>query len=160
MYNDEIIEQQEEIEFPWLVFKLNNNLYTVNSKIVTSIVIMPENITIVPNVPEYIRGIIHLRGVVIPLLDLRILFNMKSARDEIKEMVVVLEKDNSYVGITVDQVLSVENITPFEETEEIRKMCIDKYVSGVAKSEKNTDILLILDEEKIMNMTDMQDIRE
>lgn len=160
MYGDDIIEQQEKVEFPWLVFRMNKNLYTVNSKIITSIVIIPENITKVPNVPNYIMGLIHLRGIVIPLLDLRNLFNMKSVNDEVKGMVVVLEKDNSYVGIIVDEVLSVENITPFEETEEIKKMCQDKYVSGVAKSEKNNEILLILDEEKIMNMTEISDVRE
>lgn len=159
MYGDDIIEQ-EKVEFPWLVFRMNNNLYTVNSKIITSIVIIPENITKVPNVPNYIMGLIHLRGIVIPLLDLRNLFNMNSVNDEVKGMVVVLEKDNSYVGIIVDEVLSVENITPFEETEEIKKMCQDKYVSGVAKSEKNNEILLILDEEKIMNMTEISDVRE
>lgn len=176
MYNeDDIIEQQEEINFPWLVFRLKENLYTVNSKIITSIVIIPEDITIVPNVPNYIKGLIHLRGSVIPLIDLRLLFKIKSVKEEyeefkitksneefksFKEMVVILEKNNSYVGITVDEVLSVESIIPFEETDEIRKMCKDKYVSGVAKSEKTNDILLILDEEKIMNMTEFQDIRE
>ncbi len=282
MYNDDKIEEQEKINFPWLVFRLKNNLYCVNSKIITSIVIMPEDMTIVPNVPDYIKGLIHLRGSVIPLLDLRMLFKVKSIKeeyedfknmidarkndhihwvneferaikndeqfnlntdphecafgkwydnfttdievvnfnlkkldephklihkavekvnkcsknheacerdkclktvleetknknmpymiqllDEIKEifkmhyreMVVILEKDNSYVGITVDEVLSVENITPFEETEEVRKMCKDKYVCGVAKSEKNNDILLILDEEKIMNISEIQDIK-
>jgi len=283
MYNDDIMEQQEEIDFPWLVFRLKDNLYTVNSKLITSIVIMPDDITNVPNVPNYIKGLIHLRGSVIPLIDLRLLFKIKSVKeeyeefknmidnrkedhlnwvnefersvkfnekfklntdphecafgkwydnfstdieavnfnlkkldephkkihqavenanncskdcdncdrekclklvveetkeknmpfmmnllDEIKdifkmhyrEMVVILEKNNSYVGITVDEVLSVENIVPFEETDEIRKMCKDKYVSGVAKSEKNDDVLLILDEDKIMNMTEFQDIRE
>jgi purine-binding chemotaxis protein CheW len=282
MYSDELVKEKNEINFPWLVFRLKNNLYAVNSKIITSIVIMPENMTIVPNVPDYIRGLIHLRGSVIPLLDLRMLFKIKSLKeeynefkdmiddrkkdhinwvdefeysiinkekfelttnphecefgkwydnftsdieiinfnlkkldephkkihkaaddlsncskncdncerdrclklileetkeknmpymiellDEVKEifkmhyreMIVILEKDNSSVGITVDEVLSVEDIIPFEETDEVRKMCRDKYVCGVAKSEKNNDVLLILDEEKIMNISEIQDIK-
>lgn len=276
MYNDDILQPQEEIEFPWLVFKLNNNLYTVNSKIIASIVMVPERITKVPNVPEYMLGLIHLRGNVIPLLDLRVLFNTKSIKEEYdefkkmiddrkndhirwvnefehsmehnekfklntnphecafgkwydnfttdieavnfhlkkidephkeihqavekanncskhcdscekekclktvleetkeknmpyllnlldelkeifkmhyKEMVIVLEDDNSYIGIIADEVLSVENIIPFEATEEITKMCKDKFVSGVAKSEKSNELLLILDDEKIMDIT-------
>ncbi len=275
MYNDDILQPEEEIEFPWLVFKLNDNLYTVNSKIITSIVMVPERITKVPNVPDYMLGLIHLRGSVIPLLDLRILFNTKSIKEEYeefikmiddrkqdhihwveefenslnnnekfklntnphecafgkwydnfttdieavnfhlkkidephkeihaavekanncskqcdscdrekclktvleetkeknmpyllnlldelkeifkmhyKEMVVVLENDNSNIGIIVDEVLSVENIIPFEATEEITKMCRDKFVSGVAKSEKSNELLLILDDEKIMDI--------
>lgn len=276
MYNDDILQPQEEIEFPWLVFKLNNNLYTVNSKIIASIVMVPERITKVPNVPEYMLGLIHLRGNVIPLLDLRVLFNTKSIKEEYdefvkmiddrkrdhiqyieefersmennekfkfvknphecafgkwydnyktdidaisfhlkkidephkaihdaveklnnctnecdnceqeeclktafkeakennmpyllglldelkeiykmhyKEMVIVLENENSYIGIIADEVLSVENIIPFEATEEITKMCKDKFVSGVAKSEKSNELLLILDDEKIMDIT-------
>lgn len=167
-------EQNEEMEFPWLIFKLKDNLYTVNSKMITSIVITPENITYVPNVPKYINGLIHLRGNVIPLIDLRVLFNMKSIKEELeesknlseqnetnnnkndndneKEMVVVLENDNTFVGIMVDEVLSVDNIIPFEETEEIKKINKSNYIKGVAKGEKSNDILLILDEDKLMNL--------
>jgi len=161
MYNEDVMEQQEEIEFPWLVFKIKDNLYTVNSKSITSIVMLSENVTKIPNVPDYMMGLIHLRGNVIPLVDLRLLFNMKSFKEEYdeneisknyKEMVIVFEEDNSFMGILVDEVLSVENITLFEETEEIRKMCKEGYVKGVAKGHKNSDVLLILDEEKIMSI--------
>lgn len=174
MFDEINKEQNEEMEFPWLIFKLKENLYTVNSKMITSIVITPENITYVPNVPKYINGLIHLRGNVIPLIDLRVLFNMKSIKEELeesknlseqnetnnnkndndneKEMVVVLESDNTFVGIMVDEVLSVDNIIPFEETEEIKKINKSNYIKGVAKGEKSNDILLILDEDKLMNL--------
>jgi len=161
MYNEDTMEQLEEIEFPWLVFKIKDNLYTVNSRIITSIVMLSEGVTKIPNVPNYMLGLIHLRGNVIPLVDLRLLFNMKSIKEEYealeqtitnKEMVIVFEDDNSFMGILVDEVLSVENITPFEETEEIKKMCNEGYIKGVAKGHKNNDVLLVLDEEKIMNM--------
>ncbi len=149
---DEVFE--EEIEFPWLLFKLDNSLYTINSKLITSIVICPEEITYVPKVSKYITGLIHLRGNVVPLIDMKLLFDMESKNDinESKGMVVVLEKDNSFVGLIVDEVLSVENITSFEETEEIKKMCKDGFVKGVAKGNKTEDVLLIIDEEKIMNI--------
>jgi len=159
MYNDDAAAGElEEIEFPWLIFKLDGNLYTVNSKMITSIVIKQEEVTFVPNVSNYMVGLIHLRGNVVPLIDLKVLFNLNNVKGEnfdtkeIKEMVIVLERDNSFAGLIVDEVLSVENITPFEETEEIKKMCKDGYVKGVAKGQKNNDVLLILDEEKIMNM--------
>lgn len=273
MQEFEKLQIEDEIEYPWLVFKIGHNLYTVNSKIITSIVMLPEHITKVPNVPEYILGLIHLRGNVIPLVDLRSLFNMKTVRKEYsdfiemidarkqdhihwveelersiendqdfklttdphkctfgkwydsfssdieavnfhlrkldephkkihkaaedvkncskdcdncerevclknimnetkevnmplmlkllddvkdifalnyKEMVIVLENSNSLMGIMVDEVLSVEDINSFEETDEIMKVYRDKYVKGVAKSKKSEEILLILDDEKIM----------
>lgn len=150
---EEIFE--EEIEFPWLIFKLNKNLYTINSKMITSIVIKPEEITLVPNVNEYFTGLIHLRGNVVPLIDLKSLFKINDLsieNEDKKEMVIVLEKDNSFVGLVVDEVLSVENISQFEETDEIKKMVKDGFVKGVAKGSKNEDVLLIIDEEKIMNV--------
>lgn len=153
MYDVE--EVFEEINFPWLIFKVNNNSYTINSKMITSIVIKPEHITFVPKVANYMCGLIHLRGNVVPLIDLKRLFNLKEEaiiNEEKKEMVIVLEKDNTFVGIIVDQVLSVEDIKVFEETEEVKKMCSDGFVKGVAKGNKSEDILLIIDEEKIMNV--------
>jgi purine-binding chemotaxis protein CheW len=147
----------EEIEFPWLIFKLCDSLYTVNSKYITSIVMVPDEVTFVPRVPDYVIGIIQLRGNVVPLIDLKKLFNIEAEKSgnndkSEKEMVVVLERDNSFVGLMVDEVLSVENITAFEETEEIKKMCKDGYVKGVAKGSKNDNILLIVDDEKIINL--------
>lgn len=150
--NEEILE---EIEFPWLIFKLNNNLYTINSKMITSIVIKPDEITIVPNVSDFMTGLIHLRGNVVPLIDLKTLFKMKktSVDDDKKEMAIVLERDNSFVGLLVDEVLSVEDIIAFEETDEIKKMVKDGFVKGVAKGSKSEDVLLIIDEERIMNIS-------
>ncbi len=156
----ENIEEFEDIEFPWLIFKLNDNLYTVNSKFITSIVIKPEEMTFVPNVANYMSGLIHLRGNVVPLINLKALFKLSSKNENTKEeeqkdvkgMVIVLEKDNSFAGLIVDEVLSVENITIFEETEEIRKMYKSSFIKGVAKGQKNSDVFLILDEERIISM--------
>lgn len=155
----EYIQEMQEV-IPWLIFKLNDNLYTVNSKFITSIVIKPDVITFVPDVPEYINGLIHLRGNVIPLINLKTLLNITtqetksvnaSESNENKEMIVVFERENSFMGLVVDKVLSVENISSYEETEEIKKMCSSGFVSGVAKGQKSNEVLLVLDEEKIMS---------
>lgn len=153
-------EELEEIEFPWLIFILNNNLYTINSKFITSIVIKPDEITMVPNVADFMTGLIHLRGNVVPLIDLKTLFKMSKTyvnadngnNEDKKEMVIVLEKENAFVGLIVDEVVSVENITAFEESDEVKKMTKDGFVKGVAKSSKGEDVLLIIDEEKIINI--------
>lgn len=156
--NYDIDEVMEQIDFPWLIFKLNNNMYTLNSKLITSIVIMPDEVTFVPNVADYMSGLIHLRGNVVPLINLKVLFGIEAAgedghAEEAKKMVIVLEKDNSFAGFIVDEVLSVENITAFEETEEIKKLYKNSFVKGVAKGQKSNEVLLILDEERIMNIS-------
>lgn len=154
----EVDEVIEEIDFPWLIFRVKDNSYTLNSKLITSIVIMPDEITFIPNVPKYMSGLIHLRGNVVPLIDLKLMFGVEAIKEndglaETKKMVIVLEKENSFAGFIVDEVLSVENITAFEETEEIKKLYKNSFVRGIAKGQKNNDVLLILDEEKIMNMS-------
>lgn len=141
-------------EVPWLLFKICGKIYTVNSRFITSIVIKPADITCVPSVSKNIAGLIHLRGKVVPLIDLKFLLNIKSETEvskETKEMVVVLEKDNLIMGLLVDEVLSVEDISSYEETDEIKKMYENGYVTGLAKGQKSDDVLLVLDEEKIMN---------
>ena len=160
------IEQMQEMQemqelqevIPWLIFKLNETLYTVNSRLITSIVIKPDVVTLVPNVAEHINGLIHLRGNVIPLVDLKSLLNIEAesgnSTDDLKEnrdMVVVLEKGNSFVGLVVDEVLSVENISAYEETAEIKQMGNNGFIMGVAKGHKSEDVLLVIDEEKIMS---------
>lgn len=153
MYND-IEEVIDEIDFPWLIFQLKSNMYTVNSKWITSIVIKPEDVTFVPSVEEYIVGLIHLRGNVVPLIDLQKLFKIESNELDanVNKMVIVLEKENTFAGLIVDEVLSVEDIKAFEETEEIKKICREGFVKGVAKGSKSEDVLLIIDEEKIMSL--------
>lgn len=69
-------------ELPWLVFKLHNLSYTINSRIVTSILQLPENITPVASAPDVFRGVYNFRGDVLPLLDLRKVFGMKSLAQE------------------------------------------------------------------------------
>ncbi len=157
MNNEKTIQMQEAV--PWLIFKLNETLYTINSKFITSIVIKPDNVTFVPGVAKHIIGLIHLRGNVIPLVDLKLLLNTEaesennSVRDskEKRAMVVVLEKDNLFTGLVVDEVLSVENISAYEDTTEFKQMCNNGFIRGVARGQKSKKILLVVDEEKIMS---------
>lgn len=93
----EEINEFAEYSFPWLVFKLNNNSFAVNSETITSITIMPDRITSVPQVPDYIRGLLNLRGTVIPLLDMRALFGMPSLQkecDDFAEMIDIRIQDH------------------------------------------------------------------
>ncbi len=157
MKNENTIQMQEVV--PWLIFKLKKTLYTVNSKFITSIVIKPDDVTFVPNVADHIIGLIHLRGNVIPLIDLKLLLNTESESisnstdysKEIRPMVVVLEKDNSFMGLVVDEVLSIENIIAHEGSTEVKQMCNNGFITGVAKGHKSEEVLLVIDEEKIMS---------
>lgn len=76
-------ETQVQDELPWLVFKLHGLTYAVNSNFITSIGVLPE-VTPMPEAPAYIRGIITLREEVIPMVDLRMLFNLPGREKELE----------------------------------------------------------------------------
>lgn len=100
---------------------------------------------------------IHLRGNVIPLINLKSLLNVDDESGEAldcaqkgENMVVVFERENSFMGLVVDKVLSVENISTFQETQDLKKTSSGGYVKGIARGHKTDDVLLVIDEEKIM----------
>lgn len=75
----------EYSKLPWIVFKIGDFNYAINTKVVISILNLPEDITRVPNTPSYIRGVINSRSEIIPLVELRTLFSMKSILKEFEE---------------------------------------------------------------------------
>lgn len=84
-------------ELPWLVFKLKDLTYTINSRIVTGLVQLTENVTPVASAPEIFRGILNFRGEVLPLLDLRKFFGMPNTAEERRiftDFIEVQKKDH------------------------------------------------------------------
>lgn len=90
MYGQEA--EKSILQLPWIIFKVRDNDYSVNSENVISIVEMPNNIIQVPDVQQYIRGIMDLRGSIIPLIDLKVVFGAKSYKDIINEFSDAIQK--------------------------------------------------------------------
>lgn len=84
-------KKQDSYTFPWLVFKLMNCPFAVNCETITSITILPENITRIPHMPDYMRGILNMRGSITPLLDMRSLFGMVSLKKECDDFSTMIE---------------------------------------------------------------------
>lgn len=80
-----------ETNFPWIVFRLGDNQCAINSQRVISITALPDSVTIMPDAPPYVRGLLTLRGRPIPLIDLRILFGKRMLREEYQEFAEMLE---------------------------------------------------------------------
>jgi chemotaxis signal transduction protein len=106
--NDNITQtsaQEFTEELPWLVFKLHNLAYTVNSRIVNGILQYPDTITPVASAPEIFRGLMNSRGGIIPLLDLRALFSLKSTQEDYNEFMALVndmksETDTFYFSVS------------------------------------------------------------
>lgn len=85
-------EKVVEVEaLPWLVFRLQKAYYAVNSAFITSISVF-DTVTKMPEAPSYIYGLVDLRGEIMPLIALRLLFGMPTSVKEIDEFVAMLEE--------------------------------------------------------------------
>lgn len=94
---DNCLDDIEKIELPWIVFKVNKNTYAVNSEDVISIIKMTDEIIDIPDIQEYIRGVMNLRGSIIPLIDLKVLFKEDSLEkivDDYSNMIVARKQDH------------------------------------------------------------------
>ena len=92
-----------------VVFDLNEEAYGVDISQVREIIRMQE-ITRVPRAPEFIEGVINLRGKVIPVVDLRARFSMPGTERTDEHRIVVVDVDGQDIGMVVDAVTEVSRI--------------------------------------------------
>ncbi len=88
---NDTVENIEANDLPWLIFTLNSNCYAVNSKYVNGI-LMPPEVTPLPEASDVYKGLIEIRGEVFPLLEMRKLFRFQSIEDESKKFEEYLNK--------------------------------------------------------------------
>lgn len=112
--------------------------------------------TAIANAPDFIKGVINLRGVIVPILDLRIKFRLEQANYDEFTVVIILNVAGRVVGVVVDSVsdvltLATESIRP---TPEFASGTFDtKYITGLATVDER--MLILLDIEKLMTGADM-----
>jgi purine-binding chemotaxis protein CheW len=112
-------------------------------------------VTRVPNAPEYVDGVINLRGKVIPIIDLRRRFGMERKQHDKNTRIVVVELSKKVVGFVVDAVQEVlripRNVT--EPPPTIAGGVHEEYITAVGKLEDR--LLILLDLEKVLGMDQM-----
>lgn len=101
----------ENLDDMYLSFSLGEEEYAVGIRQVVEIVGLPR-IMAVPDLPDYIKGVINLRGKVIPLLDVRLRFRMEARAYDERTVVIVMEVDGAPIGLIVDGVTEVREIPP------------------------------------------------
>jgi len=131
----------------YLTFFLEDEEYGIGILKVKEIIgMMP--ITSVPRTPEFVKGVINLRGKVIPVVDLRLKFSMESIEYTDRTCIIVVEIDSNeitvLIGIVVDAVSEVLNIqeSEIEETPQFGTSLNTDYILGMAKMEGGVKILL------------------
>ncbi len=134
----------------YLTFSLKEEEYGIGILKVKEIIgMMP--VTSVPRTPDFVKGVINLRGKVIPVVDLRLKFAMPSIDYTDRTCIIVVEIDSDattvLIGIVVDAVSEVLNIkeSEIEETPKFGTSLNTEYILGMAKMEGGVKILLDID---------------
>ena len=142
--------QREELVGKYLTFALGNEEYSVPVLKVREIIKIMD-ITAVPQVPEYVKGVVNLRGKVIPVVDLRLKFGFPPQDYTERTCIIVVEVTLAtgarMMSIIVDHVSEVLNLVAeeIEETPEFGDRVCTDYMKGVAKVKGTVKILLDLD---------------
>ena len=151
-------ERGSSLAGKYLTFDLSSEVYCIDILMVYQIIQL-EEITNVPLTPDYIRGVLNLRGKVTPVLDLRVRFDMEISADSEKTSIVIVEiptgKSFFRAGIIIDAIREVvmiddnhlEEVPPFGSTLDVT------FLKAIAKIDDTELIRLILDVEKIFEAT-------
>ncbi|MDH5446344.1 MAG: chemotaxis protein CheW [Gammaproteobacteria bacterium] len=120
-----------------------------------------DTVTKIPNTPEYIRGVINLRGTIVPIIDLRLRFNLEQLDYGVTTVVIVVkvvsdgEKERT-MGIVVDAVSDVYNISSddFKEAPDFGTAVDTDYVKGL--STVNEKMVILLDIDHMCNSAELK----
>ncbi|MCE9575910.1 MAG: chemotaxis protein CheW [Deltaproteobacteria bacterium] len=140
---DLVDDEPEHIDHTFLTFYVGGEEYAVPVANVTEIVRLQKTY-VVPDVPGYIRGVINLRGKVIPLLDVRNRFGLADAAYTDRTVIVVLELGDTTTGLVVDAVSEVTEILPdqIEIRPALRNATRPSMVRGMGKRANRVSFIL------------------
>lgn len=145
-----VVSVAEKLAGKYLTFKLADEEYGLEILKVQEIIQM-QAVTKVPRTPDYVRGVINLRGKVIPVVDLRIKFRFSECEDTEKTCIIVVQVTNDanmiIMGIIIDEVKEVLDIDAdnIEETPSFGASIDTEFILGMGKIENSVKILLDID---------------
>ncbi|MBN1898775.1 MAG: chemotaxis protein CheW [Spirochaetes bacterium] len=145
---ESILKSEKDIQL--IIFDINHVEYGISIDHVVEIVKLQPVIAL-PQGPSFIKGVINLRGKVIPIMDLRERFNVVSIRNTRQTGILIIDIEGKEVGLIVDRVIDVrvmalDNIKPTLPVMDGIKM---QYVKGIAKY--NDKLVIILNIQNVLS---------
>ena len=142
----------------YLTFLVDNQYFALPIRDVTEI-ITTQTVTQMPEFPVYVKGIINLRGKIVPLVDIRLRFHKAEREYDEHTSVVVVSIDGIDVGFivdAVDEVLDIDNadVSPAPRMGETSS----RYITGVGKVGEK--IVLLLDSSRLLNESEISDLSQ
>ena len=154
-YDDDDEDTQKD---KYLTFTVGKEDYGIEICSVTEIIGI-QKITDVPDMPEYVKGVINLRGKVIPVMDVRLRFRMPEREYDDRTCIVVVNVNGSAVGLVVDTVREVVGIpaNQIELPPEVAQGNLQRYIKGLGKT--GEDVKILLDVENMVRREHLDSIK-
>lgn len=147
--SDTTAEQLENVTEPkvvggkFLTFFLGEEEYAIEILKVQEIIGLM-TITPVPKMPEYIRGVLNLRGKIVPVMNLRTRFGLQEVEDTEETCIIVIQDEDMHMGVLVDKVSEVVDIATegIEDVPSIGGAEQSEYLAGIGKVEDSVKMII------------------
>jgi len=146
----ELAQVENDPIIQWVTFKLDNEKYGIKVMQVQEVLRMTE-IAPVPGAPDYVLGIINLRGNVVTVIDTRLRFGLPEREPDDDTRIVIVEAEGNVVGILVDSVAEVADLqaSEIETAPNVGNDESSKYIQGV--SSRGDELLILVDVNKLLS---------
>ncbi len=143
---DDDLEDSESTDNQFLTFSVAGETYGIEILRVVEIIQFVD-ITDIPETHEYIKGIINLRGKIIPVMDIRLRFGMEEKPIDDRTCIIVSKINDVEVGIIVDSVSEVTHVDAdqLEDMPDVAKEVDENFIRGIGKTEDKVIILINTD---------------
>jgi purine-binding chemotaxis protein CheW len=147
----------------YLTFKLDDEVFALDITKVREVLDFT-TVTKVPRTPEFMRGVINLRGSVVPVVDLRLKFGMTKTEKTVNTCVIIVEvavdNETTVLGALADSVQEVMDLEPdhIEPAPKIGTRLDTEFIKGMGKRESN--FIIILDVDKIFSTDELALVQE
>ena len=141
--DDDLYDDEDTQKDKYLTFHLAGEDYGIDIAFVTEIIGI-QKVTEVPDMPIFIKGVINLRGKVIPVMDVRLRFQMEEREYDERTCIIVVDLNGTAVGLVVDEVREVADIpeNQVEPPPQTGKGQSSRYLKGMGKMDDEVKILL------------------
>ena len=153
---EEIYEEEDTQRGRFLTFTIEDNVYGLPIRFITEIIGVQEA-TKVPETPDYVKGIINLRGRIIPLIDVRLKFGREEIPYTERTCIIVIDVDTVAVGLVVDKVDDVLTLEDHQIALPPSPGSLgfeNRYIEGIGKADDM--VLLLLDAEHLLRTEEME----
>ena len=135
----------------FVTFRLNQEYYGINIQNVENIEkVLP--ITRIPHTIDYVKGVVNLRGLIVPVVDLRARFGLVKKANTDESRIIIVNLDDNKIGMLVDSSSEVLQITDedIDASPNVKKEFNNEFVKNIGK--KNGRIIMLIDLYKVLNI--------